>query len=160
MAPEASATRRRPRAKSDSHWTRPRSAPPGVSVGRSGSGAFCVAPRRCVGRTRSGHRPRNSSSRTRATAGARRYRGRGPARLIGDLLAQGVERRVAEHAVRTSLAAEGIDPAEAVRALAEKRARQLISLPPTVRKRRLTAFLLRRGFGGQEIRELVEALNF
>jgi len=93
-------------------------------------------------------------------AAAKARRGRGPARLIGDLLAQGVERRVAENAVRTSLAAEGIDPAEAVRALAEKRARQLISLPPTVRKRRLTAFLLRRGFGGQEIRELVEALNF
>jgi len=93
-------------------------------------------------------------------AAAKARRGRGPARLIGDLLAQGVERGVAETAVRTSLAAEGVDPAETVRALAERRARQLISLPPTVRKRRLTAFLLRRGFGGQEVRELVDALNF
>jgi len=91
-------------------------------------------------------------------AAAKARRGRGPARLIGDLLAQGVERRVAENAVRTSLAAEGVDPAEAVRALAEKRARQLAGLPPAVRKRRLVAFLMRRGFSGAEVREVVEGL--
>ncbi len=91
-------------------------------------------------------------------AAAKARRGRGPARLIGDLLAQGVERRVAENAVRTSLAAEGVDPAEAVRALAEKRARQLAGLPPAVRKRRLVAFLMRRGFSGADVREVVEGL--
>jgi len=91
-------------------------------------------------------------------AAAKARRGRGPARLIGDLLAQGVERRVAENAVRTSLAAEGVDPAEAVRALAEKRARQLAGLPQPVRKRRLVAFLMRRGFSGAEVREVVEGL--
>ena len=91
-------------------------------------------------------------------AAAKARRGRGPARLIGDLLAQGVERRVAENAVRTSLAAEGIDPAEAVRALAERRAKQLAGLPQPVRKRRLVAFLLRRGFSGAEVREVVEGL--
>jgi len=91
-------------------------------------------------------------------AAAKARRGRGPARLIGDLLAQGVERRVAENAVRTSLAAEGVDPVEAVRALAEKRARQLAGLPPAVRKRRLVAFLMRRGFSGAEVREVVEGL--
>lgn len=92
-----------------------------------------------------------------ATAKARR--GRGPARLIGDLLSQGVERRVAEEAVRSSLAAEGIDTADAVRALAEKRARQLVGLPAQVMKRRLTAFLMRRGFGGSEVRKVVEGLG-
>jgi len=92
-------------------------------------------------------------------AAAKARRGRGPARLIGDLLAQGVERRVAETAVRTSLAAEGVDPAEAVRALAEKRALQLAGLPPVVRKRRLVAFLARRGFVGQEIREALETIS-
>lgn len=91
-------------------------------------------------------------------AAAKARRGRGPARLIGDLLAQGVERRVAENAVRTSLAAEGVDPAEAVRALAEKRAAQLVGLPQPVRKRRLVAFLMRRGFSGAEVREVVEGL--
>ena len=92
-------------------------------------------------------------------AAAKARRGRGPARLVRDLQAQGVERRVAEDAVRTSLAAEGVDPAEAVRALAEKRAKQLAGLPPVVRKRRLVAFLVRRGFNGGEIREVVESLN-
>ena len=89
---------------------------------------------------------------------AKARRGRGPARLIRDLQSQGVDRGVAETAVRTSLAAEGIDPADAVRALAERRARQLAGLPPIVRKRRLTAFLVRRGFPGSEIRAVVEAL--
>jgi regulatory protein len=91
-------------------------------------------------------------------AAAKARRGRGPARLIGDLLAQGVERRVAEDAVRTSLAAEGVDPGAAVRALAEKRARQLAGLPLVVRKRRLVAFLMRRGFQGSDIRQVVEGI--
>jgi regulatory protein len=86
-------------------------------------------------------------------------RGRGAARLLRDLLAQGVERRVAEDAMRTALAAEGVDPTDAVRALAEKRARQLAGLPAVVRKRRLVAFLARRGFGGAEVRALVENLG-
>jgi len=92
-------------------------------------------------------------------AAAKARRGRGPSRLVRDLQAQGVDRRIAEDAVRTSLAAEGVDPADAVRALAEKRARQLAGLPPVVRKRRLVAFLVRRGFTGGEIREVVESLN-
>jgi regulatory protein len=91
-------------------------------------------------------------------AAAKARRGRGPARLVRDLQSQGVDRRIAEDAVRTSLAAEGVDPAEAVRALAEKRARQLAGLPAVVRKRRLVAFLVRRGFGGSEIRSVVEGL--
>jgi len=92
-------------------------------------------------------------------AAAKARRGRGPARLVRDLQAQGVDRRVAEDAVRSSLAAEGVDPADAVRALAEKRARQLAGLPAAVRKRRLVAFLVRRGFNGREVREVVESLN-
>jgi len=91
-------------------------------------------------------------------AAAKAHRGRGPARLIGDLLAQGVARRVAEEAVRGALASEGVDPALAVRALAAKRAKQLAGLPPAMRKRRLVAFLVRRGFGGAGVREVVEEL--
>lgn len=84
--------------------------------------------------------------------------GRGPARLVRDLLAQGVERRLAEEAVRTALAEEGVDPAEAARAVAEQRARQLAGLPTPVRKRRLTAYLVRRGYQGAAVRELVDRL--
>ncbi len=92
-------------------------------------------------------------------AAAKARRGRGPARLVRDLQSQGVDRRLAEEAVRTSLASEGVDPTRAVRALAEKRAKQLAGLPPVVRKRRLVAFLVRRGFNGGEVREVVESLN-
>jgi regulatory protein len=92
-------------------------------------------------------------------AAAKARHGRGPARLVRDLQSQGVDRRVAEDAVRRSLAAEGVDPADAVRALAEKRARQLAGLPSAVRKRRLSAFLARRGFEAHQIWEVVESLN-
>ena len=90
---------------------------------------------------------------------AKAHRGRGPARLVRDLQAQGVDRRIAEEAVRSSLAAEGVDLTHAIRSLLEKRARQLAGLPAVVRKRRLIAFLARRGFGGAEVRDLVENLG-
>ena len=91
-------------------------------------------------------------------AALRATRGKGPARLLGDLMAQGVERRTAEHAVRRALEEEGIDPAVEARAVGTKRARQLAGLPVPVRKRRLLAFLLRRGYAGVPLKELVEEL--
>ncbi len=97
-------------------------------------------------------------AREYAATRATRRGGRGPARLVRDLLAQGVERRVAEEAVRAALADEGVDPAQALRAVAAQRARQLTDLPPAVQKRRLVAFLARRGFQGRDVREIVEAL--
>lgn len=92
-------------------------------------------------------------------AAAKARRGRGPARLARDLQAQGVDRRVAEQAVRAALAEGNVDPVEPIRAIVEQRARQLAGLPAPVRKRRLAAFLARRGFQGPEMREVVEALN-
>jgi regulatory protein len=91
-------------------------------------------------------------------AAFRAARGKGPARLVTDLLAHGVERRVAEEAVGRALADEGIDPAIEARAVAAKRARQLADLPGPVRKRRLLAFLVRRGYAGADVKELVEEL--
>ena len=79
---------------------------------------------------------------TRAT------RGRGPVRLVRDLLARGVARDVAERAVAEQWP-EGPDH-EAVAALARKRAGQLGDLPRPVLRRRLLAFLARRGYGGHE----------
>jgi len=92
-------------------------------------------------------------------AALRAARGRGPARLLRDLQAQGVERVTAELAVRRALEEEGIDPGLEARAVAAKRARQLAGLPAPVRKRRLLAFLLRRGYAGVELKELVEELS-
>jgi regulatory protein len=91
-------------------------------------------------------------------AASRATRGRGPARLLRDLLSQGVDRRLAEAAVRQALADEGVDPAVAVRSVAEKRASRLAGLPRPVQRRRLLAFLLRRGYAGAAVRDLVEEL--
>jgi len=71
----------------------------------------------------------DDASFARDYAGAKAARGRGPARLVRDLLSQGVERRVAEEAVRTALADDDVDPDAAVRGVAEKRAKQLAGLP-------------------------------
>ena len=84
--------------------------------------------------------------------------GRGSARLVADLLAQGVERPVAEAAVTEALAQEGVDPVAALRSAATSRAARLGGLPPPVRKRRLQAYLARRGYRGAEVRELIEEL--
>jgi regulatory protein len=91
-------------------------------------------------------------------AATRALRGRGAPRLIKDLLAQGVERRVAEDAVQRALESEGLDEGQALRAVAERRAGQLAGLPSEARRRRLVAFLARRGFSGTAVRELVKEL--
>ena len=94
----------------------------------------------------------------RQFAAARARRGRGPARLVADLLAHGVDRRMAEEAIRVALAEEGIDPALVARQVAERRAAQLAGVPSSIRQRRLLAYLKRRGFEGPDIRQVVEAV--
>jgi len=88
-------------------------------------------------------------------AASRAVRGRGPARLLSDLATQGVDRRVAEAAVGEALRAEGVDPLEAARQAARQRASAMRGLAPDVRRRRLTAFLVRRGFGGVNLANVV-----
>jgi regulatory protein len=85
-------------------------------------------------------------------------RGRGPSRVLRDLLSQGVDRRLAEQAVAAALIEEGVDPAREARVVAERRVTQLRDLPPATKRRRLMAFLVRRGFGGAETRDLVREL--
>jgi len=89
-------------------------------------------------------------------AAVRAARGRGPARLVKDLRAQGVDARVAEESVRRALEDEGFTPEIEARAVAAKRAHQLGDLPPVVRKRRLLAFLARRGYSGAVALEVVK----
>jgi len=85
-------------------------------------------------------------------------KGHGPLRLISDLLARGVDKRLAERAVHETIEAEEIDPQAQARALAEKRSGQLGDLPPETKRRRLLAYLGRRGFRGYEIDEMVRSL--
>jgi regulatory protein len=88
-------------------------------------------------------------------AATRLARGRGPARVIRDLVGQGVDRELAEQAARAALGAEGVDPVEAARVAARRRVAALQGLPRPVQRRRLTAFLLRRGFGGPHLGSVV-----
>ncbi|HEU5042167.1 MAG TPA: regulatory protein RecX [Gemmatimonadales bacterium] len=85
----------------------------------------------------------------------RAARGRGPTRLIRDLLAMGVERRLVDRALAAH-AADGAPGAAMPLALATRRAAQLGDLPRAVKRRRLLAFLARRGFSGYEVGEMVK----
>jgi regulatory protein len=91
-------------------------------------------------------------------ARVRSARGHGRGRLLSDLLARGVDRRVAERAIEGVLAAEGVDELEAARQLALKRIGQLKGQPREVVFRRVVAYLARRGYRGREAHEAVRAL--
>jgi regulatory protein len=88
----------------------------------------------------------------------RAARGRGPARLLKDLQRYGLDRQLAEEAMRTTLHAEGIDVDRTLRQVAERRAASLGNLPSPVKRRRLTAYLSRRGYYGAMVRTLVDDL--
>jgi regulatory protein len=84
----------------------------------------------------------------------RAARGRGPARLVRDLLAMGVERAHIDRALAAHWP-EGSDRTGVPQALASKRAAQLGDLPRPVKRRRVLAYLARRGFAGRDISEIV-----
>jgi regulatory protein len=83
----------------------------------------------------------------------RAARGRGPSRLTRDLLAMGVPRNLVDRAVTIEWR-EGSDRAVPL-ALATRRSKQLGDLPRPVKRRRLLAYLARRGFSGREVTEMV-----
>lgn len=85
---------------------------------------------------------------------AKSARGRGPARLMRDLFQMGVDRSTAEEAVGLTWS-EDESLLTASRTLAEKRAAQLGALPRPVKRRRVLAYLARRGFTGREVSEIV-----
>jgi regulatory protein len=85
----------------------------------------------------------------------RSARGRGPARLLRDLLAMGVERRHIDVAIAERWP-PGADRAAMPKDLAVRRSRQLGALPRETKRRRLVAYLARRGFTGPEVRQAVQ----
>jgi regulatory protein len=87
----------------------------------------------------------------------RAARGRGPSRLIRDLLAMGVQRSLIDRALAAEWP-EGSDRSSMPLVLATKRAAQLGSLPRQTKRRRLLAYLARRGFSGREVTEIVEGV--
>ena len=85
----------------------------------------------------------------------RAARGRGPSRLTRDLLAMGVQRSLIDRALAAEWP-EGSDRSSMPQVLATKRAQQLGALPRPTKRRRLLAYLARRGFSGREVTEMVE----
>jgi regulatory protein len=87
----------------------------------------------------------------------RAARGRGPLRLARDLAAMGVERSVVDRALPPHARSDDAG-GDVSRALAAKRAAQLGDLPRHVRRRRVLAYLARRGFSGREVSDMVGKL--
>ena len=86
----------------------------------------------------------------------RAARGRGPLRLRRDLAVLGVERGLVDRALDGAFP-EGAEAPEIER-LARKRLQQLGALPRQVLRRRLLAFLARRGFSGALVQRTVMTL--
>jgi regulatory protein len=90
----------------------------------------------------------------RAFVETRAERGRGPLRLKRDLLALGVSGDVIEQALRTRWPSGDVEP-DVPRSLALRRSRQLGELPRLAKRRRLLAYLARRGYTGRSANEAV-----
>lgn len=91
-------------------------------------------------------------------ARARLERGFGRTRILADLAARGVERRVAEDAVNRLEPAPDEQRAADVQSLVRARAERLGDVPIPTARRRLVGFLMRRGFGGSEAIEAVDTV--
>jgi regulatory protein len=85
----------------------------------------------------------------------RSARGRGPARLRRDLYAMGVAGSHVDAAL-AELPGGQEQTADRALELAAKRAGQLAGVPREARKRRLLAFLARRGYTGEAARSAVQ----
>lgn len=97
----------------------------------------------------------SDSDVARAEAASRLRRGEAPARVKAALRQKGVTDREATDAIADAVVADGFDELSACRTAAEKRMRALGKLDPMVARRRLVAFLARRGFGGSTVHTVV-----
>lgn len=80
-------------------------------------------------------------------------------RVVQELRRKGVAPSIADDAVAGLVEREGIDPSEAVHRVAQKKWRSMSGLDEFTRRRRLYAFLARRGFSPDEIRSAMNQLD-
>lgn len=85
-------------------------------------------------------------------------RGYGPARVRLELMRRGVARDLIDRVLTEHQEDSGLDPAQVVEAAARKRLRALAGLEPAVARRRLVAWLLRRGFPGADATRVAREL--
>ncbi len=88
----------------------------------------------------------------RAEASSRLRRGDAPRRVAMILQQKGIARADAADAVARAVTEDDIDEDAQCEQVADKRMRSLQKLEPHVAKRRLMAFLMRRGYGSSSIR--------
>ena len=79
-------------------------------------------------------------------------------RLQQDLYRKGIKGDLATNAIASVLESEEIDPAAVLERVAKKKLIQLGDLEPLVLRRRLFAFLARRGYDVDEIKAVVSRL--
>jgi regulatory protein len=80
-------------------------------------------------------------------------------RILQELRRKGIANDVAERALQDLDDEEGLDPSASIRRVADKKWKTLGKLDDVTRRRRLYAFLARRGFGPDEIRSVMNALG-
>ena len=80
-------------------------------------------------------------------------------RVQQDLSRKGVARSVSDTAIDTVFEEEGVDQRAIVEEAARKKLRALRALDPQVRRRRLYAFLARRGYDADDIRAAMDAVG-
>jgi regulatory protein len=79
-------------------------------------------------------------------------------RLQQELFRKGVEREVADEAIADVMAEDEVDEDAIIDRVARRKLRTLASLEPETRRRRLYAFLARRGYDLDDIRRVMDEL--
>jgi len=79
-------------------------------------------------------------------------------RLQQDLYRKGIKADIATEAIASVMDQEEVDPAAVIERVAKKKLAQLGDLEPLVLRRRLFAFLARRGYDLDEIKAVVTRL--
>jgi regulatory protein len=80
-------------------------------------------------------------------------------RRIGQELAKrGVSREISANAIEAVFEEEGIDEAESIDRVARKKLRMLTKVDDATRRRRLYAFLARRGYDNDDITRVLQTL--
>lgn len=92
-------------------------------------------------------------TRSKMSAGASRRR------VHQELFKRGVSREVADEAVEQVVELEGLSDAESIERIARKKWRSLASVDELTRRRRLFAFLARRGFDSDDVSRVVRQLS-
>jgi regulatory protein len=80
-------------------------------------------------------------------------------RIVQELSRKGVSREVADSALDELKEDDGLDPAATIHRVADKKWRTLTRLDDVTARRRLYAFLARKGFNPDEIRGAMSALG-